>query len=213
MPSSRTAIALGFAGGFVVMVLEMVGMRLLARDFGSSFYVWTSQIGMVLVALSAGYVLGGLVADRWRRPRWLGLLLLIAALFTALIPQFAGGITGYLVNRHPSDQEIPLFWQKLDPAVGAALVFLPPCLILAMLPPCLIRWAATKVEHVGRISGLIYGAGSIGSIAGVFASGYLLIDLMALPTIFRSSALLIAGMALVCWIWKPVSDTDLSTHG
>ena len=34
------------------MVLEIVGVRFLAKDFGGGFYVWTSQIGMVLVALA-----------------------------------------------------------------------------------------------------------------------------------------------------------------
>lgn len=197
------AMILAFAGGFVVMVLEMVGMRLLARDFGSSFYVWTSQIGIVLVALTLGYLLGGLVADRTHRPRWLGLGLVLAAVFTGAIPRFSSSVTHYLVSRHASDQEIPLLWQKLDPALGAILVFLPPCLILAMLPPCLIRWAASRVEHVGRISGFIYGAGSMGSIAGVFVSGYILIDVLSLPTIFRGSALLMVGMAAVCLGWNP----------
>ena len=53
-----------FLGGFAVMVLEIVGARLLAKDFGSSFYVWTSQIGVILVALSMGYFFGGILADK-----------------------------------------------------------------------------------------------------------------------------------------------------
>src|SRR5215203_5102753 len=48
-----------FLGGFAVMVLEIIGARFLARDFGGSFYVWISQIGVILVALALGYVAGG----------------------------------------------------------------------------------------------------------------------------------------------------------
>jgi hypothetical protein len=48
------AAALVFEGGFAIMVLEVVGARYLARDFGSSFYVWVSQIGVILTALTAG---------------------------------------------------------------------------------------------------------------------------------------------------------------
>ena len=55
-------IALVFFGGFVVMVLEMIGVLYLAKDFGSSFYVWTSQIGVILMALSLGYAIGGALA-------------------------------------------------------------------------------------------------------------------------------------------------------
>ena len=57
------ATVLVFLGGFVIMVLEIVGARYLAKDFGSSFYVWTSQIGVILIALAAGYYVGGAMAD------------------------------------------------------------------------------------------------------------------------------------------------------
>jgi hypothetical protein len=52
---NAAAATLAFIGGFVIMVLEIVGARFLARDFGSSFYVWVSQIGVVLIALALGY--------------------------------------------------------------------------------------------------------------------------------------------------------------
>ncbi len=195
----RASAALAFLSGFAVMVLEIVGTRLLARDFGSSFYVWTSQIGVVLVALSLGYVAGGVWADRFQHGRFLSWFLAPAAAFTALIPEFAGGVMARIVGRHPVEFEIPLLWQKLDPAIGAALVFLPPCFVLAMLPPYLIRLSARSVGHVGRVSGMVYGAGSIGSIAGVFTSGYLLIDLFRLTHIFHGTGVLIAFLAIACW--------------
>ena len=64
---SAAAAALVFVGGFIIMVLEIIGARFLARDFGGYFYVWVSQIGVVLVALALGYYLGGALADRWHR--------------------------------------------------------------------------------------------------------------------------------------------------
>ena len=57
------------------MVLEIVGARYLAKDFGGSFYVWTSQIGVVLIALALGYALGGVLADRWQRAAPLAFLM------------------------------------------------------------------------------------------------------------------------------------------
>ncbi len=173
-------------------------MRLLARDFGSSFYVWTSQIGIVLVALTAGYIAGGHWADRFPGPRLPAVLLLPAGVFTILIPSFAGPVMNAIVSRHSPDAEIPMFWQKLDPALGAALIFLPPCFVLATLPPYLIRLGARTVTEVGRISGAIYGAGSAGSIAGVFVSGYFLIDWFTLPQVFRATGVLVLGLAALC---------------
>jgi len=193
--SRSIAILAAFWGGFAVMVLEIAGMRLLARDFGSSFYVWTSQIGVVLVALTLGYLAGGVLADRFPTPKPLVCLLPAAGLFTVLIPRVAAPVLAAIVNRHPADIEIPRIWQKLDPAVGAAIIFLPPCLVLAMIPPFLIRLGTRAVGEVGRLSGLIYGAGSAGSIAGVFISGYWLIDWMSIPQIFRATGILIIALA------------------
>ena len=67
------AAALVFAGGFIIMVLEIVGARFLPIYFGSSFHVWVSQIGVVLIALALGYYLGGALADRWQRLWFLGM--------------------------------------------------------------------------------------------------------------------------------------------
>jgi hypothetical protein len=78
------AIVFVFLGGFAVMVLEIVGARFLARDFGNSFYVWVSQIGVILGALAAGYYLGGALADRLKRASKLAWLLVPAGIFTDL---------------------------------------------------------------------------------------------------------------------------------
>jgi len=78
-----------FTGGFVVMVLEIIGARFLAKDFGSYFSVWVSQIGVVLIALMLGYYLGGALADRWRRLGALATLLIPAGLMLLLIPNYA----------------------------------------------------------------------------------------------------------------------------
>ena len=42
---AAAATVLVFLGGFAIMVLEIIGARYLAKDFGGSFYVWVSQIG------------------------------------------------------------------------------------------------------------------------------------------------------------------------
>jgi MFS family permease len=190
--------ALVFLGGYAVMVLEIVGARFLARDFGGSFYVWVSQIGVILTALALGYFIGGALADRWQRLAWLAWLLVPAGAFTFLIPSFAKLVLDAIVLRHPPHQAIPLFWQKVDPAIGSALIFLLPCSALAVLSPYLIRLAALRLTHVGRIAGLIHAASTVGGIGGVFLSGYWLIEHFSVSTIFRAMGGLTAGLGLAC---------------
>jgi len=193
-----------FLGGFAVMVLEIIGARYLAKDFGGSFYVWISQIGVILVALALGYAIGGALADRFQRAAFLSLPLCIAGVATFFIPGFTPPLVNAIVMRHPLERGIPPLWQKLDPVLGSTLVFFLPCFVLAILPPYMIRLATRQLEHVGAISGLIYAASTVGSIAGVFVSGYVLIDYMAVPDIFRATGvltLLLAGVSLVMDRW------------
>lgn len=194
------ATSLVFLGGFALMVLEIIGARYLGKDFGGSFYVWISQIGVIMVALAAGYYVGGALADRYQRASFLSWLLFPAGLFTSFIPSFAERILDAIIMRHPLDQPIPLLWQKLDPALGSALIFLLPCFVLATLSPYMIRLAAQRLTQVGRISGMVYAASTTGSIGGVFLSGYVLIDHLSLSRIFQATGALMMGLGLLCLI-------------
>jgi MFS family permease len=195
---NAAAAALVFLGGFIIMVLEIIGARFLAKDFGSSFYVWVSQIGVVLVALALGYYLGGALADRWQRLCLLVTLLSPAGVAVCLIPNYAGWLIDKIILRHAANTEIPLMWQKLDPALGSAAIFLLPCLVLAMLSPYMIRLATRSLAQVGRSSGFIIAASTVGSIAGVFVSGYFLIDAFRISTIFRVMGGLTVLLGFLC---------------
>ena len=194
-----------FLGGFAVMVLEIIGARYLAKDFGGSFYVWISQIGVILVALAVGYAVGGALGDRFRRARFLAWPLAVAGLFILFIPNFTPKLLEAIVMRHPTGQPIPAIWVKLDPALGSALVFFLPCFVLAVISPYTIRIASKKLESVGTVSGLVYSASTVGSIAGVFISGYFFIDYLNLDTIFRATG----GLTMFLAVLSVVIDSRL----
>src|SRR5690349_9277544 len=61
-----------FVCGAVVMIYEIIGSRILAPYIGTSTYVWTSLIGVILGSLSLGYWVGGKLADRRPDIRILG---------------------------------------------------------------------------------------------------------------------------------------------
>src|ERR671917_168461 len=69
---------------------EIAAVRLLAPYFGASTVVWANTIGVVLVALSIGYWLGGRLAHRHPPKRGLCLLALAAAALLAVVPFVAG---------------------------------------------------------------------------------------------------------------------------
>src|SRR5262245_16804073 len=193
------AATLVFVGGFIIMVLEIIGARYLAKDFGSSFYVWVSQIGVVLIALALGYYLGGALADRWQKLSYLAFLLVPAGVMLILIPNCADRIIEAIISRHPTEEAIPPIWQKLDPVLGSALIFLLPCVALATLSPYMIRLSTQSLAQIGRSSGAIIAMSTIGSIAGVFVAGFVLIDEVKVSNVFRimGAATIFLGLACV----------------
>jgi predicted MFS family arabinose efflux permease len=196
---NAAAASLVFIGGFIIMVVEIIGARFLAKDFGSSFHVWVSQIGVVLIALAAGYYGGGALADRWQRLSLLAILLLPTGILLFLIPSLGAQLIDAIIARHPMDRPIPAIWQKLDPVLGSALIFLLPCVVLATLSPYMIRLATQSLEQVGRASGFIIAASTVGSIAGVFVSGFVLIEYMKLSEIFRVMGAMTVLLGVACF--------------
>jgi MFS family permease len=193
-----------FLGGFAVMVLEIIGARYLLKDFGGSYYVWISQIGVILIALALGYAIGGALADRFQRAAFLAIPMAVAGLFIFFIPQFTPPLLEAIVMRHPIGQDIPALWIKLDPVLGSAVVFFLPCFVLAVISPYMVRLTARRLDRVGTISGLIYAASTVGSIGGVFVSGYIFIDYLTVTTIFRATGLVtlfLAALSLAMDKW------------
>ena len=115
-----------------------------------------------------------------------------------LHPVGAGWLLEAIISRHPAEQPIPPLWQKLDPVLGSALIFLMPCIVLATLSPYMIRLATRSLAQVGRSSGFIIAACTVGSIAGVFVAGFVLIDHMKLSSIFRAMGGLTLLLGLLC---------------
>jgi MFS family permease len=179
--------------------------------------VWVSQIGVVLIALALGYYLGGALADRWQRLSFLAALLVPAGILQCLIPNCAAWLIDAIILRHPADQPIPLLWQKLDPVMGSALIFLAPCAVLATLPPFMIRLATQSLAQVGRSSGFIIAASTIGSIAGVFVSGFVLIDHVKVSNIFRVMGGMTVALGVACVVvdrgQKQTTQSRMDTNG
>src|SRR6188508_2427574 len=78
-----------FVTGAIVMSFEMLGSRYLNPYFGSGIYTWAALISTVLAALTAGYFLGGFMADRTASVSVLGVTVLIASAYLLALPSFA----------------------------------------------------------------------------------------------------------------------------
>jgi len=138
-----------FVGGMVSMLLEMSASRLLAPYFGTSLFIWANLIGLVLIYLSAGYFIGGRLADRYPSLRLLSILTAIAALATGLIPFISEPILDWSVSGM-TEVNASVFYSSL---VAVILLFGVPITLLGMVSPFAVRLSARSVGSTGRSAG------------------------------------------------------------
>lgn len=182
-----------FLTGAAVMGIEMAASRLIAPYFGTSLMVWANIIGIILLAMSAGYFVGGRLADKRPEPRSLFTLSLVAGLLLTMIPFFSQWLFHFLTG---GILATPVRTVLLAFA-GTLLVFSPPIFLLAMVSPYAIRLSAPSSADAGKIAGRLYAFSTLGSLVGTFAPSFWLIPTIGTRATLFLSAFII--MALPAW--------------
>jgi predicted membrane-bound spermidine synthase len=180
-----------FVTGAVVMSFEMLGSRYLNPYFGSGIYTWAALISTVLLALAAGYFIGGAVADKTASLAVLAFTVTLAAAYLLLLPSFSRHVLDYVtavVDDIRAGSLIAAF----------ALIFVP-VVFLGMYSPFAIRLLLPSAQRSGRVSGAVYGVSTAGSIIGTLATTFLLIPAIGTRAITLTLGLIsmAAGIALL----------------
>ncbi|EKV32949.1 hypothetical protein C882_0032 [Caenispirillum salinarum AK4] len=186
MTASRTVIrALLFVTGAVTIALELIASRILTPYVGGSLYVWTAILSITLLALAAGYHLGG----RWSRlaardrlfvrfPAGTAVILCLTAfLFPIFLPSIAyrDALTGAFI--------------------GATLLLAPTLVLLSAMGPLAV--ALTASEHGDRGAGAVFAISTVGSVAGALAGAFLLLPFMAPAATLVVLAAVLASASVV----------------
>ncbi len=164
-------LVLVFVSGMVSLGLEMSASRLLAPFFGTSLFVWANLIGLVLIYLSAGYFIGGRLADRHPRPYVLCGVTAIAAIATGLIPFISHPVLEWSVQGITT-ANASIFYSSL---LAVILLFSVPMTLLGVVSPFAIRLSVEHLGSTGRSAGGLYALSTIGSIVGTFLTVLVLI--------------------------------------
>ncbi|MEO1493697.1 MAG: fused MFS/spermidine synthase [Pseudomonadota bacterium] len=151
------------------MALEIVAGRALAPYVGMSLYSWTIIIAVVLAGLSLGHWIGGIIADRSKRPSRMVALSLSGAGATSLFS------LALLQNSEP-------FLAGIDPishvAALAVVAFFLPSMLAGVVSPILTRLAQEESDRArhGRVLGAMFALGAFGAILGTLIAGLVLIS-------------------------------------
>lgn len=176
--------ASAFVAGFVVMVLEMLGGRIIAPWFGGDIYVWGSIITVFMLALSLGYLIGGRWslhnASLWRY----GLLFLGAGVFILPVVFITQPIMAAIFDR--------IVDARYGSLVASLLLFLLPSIVMGMVSPYSVRLLTQSTQSSGASAGLLYFVSTLGSALGTLATSFYLVAL------WEINQILLAAIVIFC---------------
>jgi len=183
--------AVAFVTGAIVMSFEMLGSRYLNPYFGSGIYTWAALISTVLIALTAGYFLGGTLADRTASLAVLALTVIVGSLYVLALPSFAQAILEFVLAGVDDIRAGSLI-------AALALMFFP-VTFLGMYSPFAIRLLLRSAQYSGRVSGAVYGISTAGAIVGTLGTTFFLIPTIGSRaiTLTLGALGLAAGLALL----------------
>ena len=184
---SWVAAAVTFLCSGAVLVLEIVGLRLIAPYVGVTLQTSTAIIGFALAAIAIGAWTGGATADR-TDPRRLIAPLMVAggALVVAVLPLVR--FTGSLLTGADAGGVLLL----------AAVAVVVPAALLSAVPPMVVKLQLASLAETGAVVGRLSGIGTLGGIAATFVTGFLLIAILPSSVILVGTGGLtvVAGIAV-----------------
>lgn len=177
-------LAFGFLLGVAMMGFQMAASRFLTPYFGSGIQVWASLISTTMLALMAGYYIGGTLADRRPNSAVLGAALVVAGGFLALAPFLKDPV---------------LNWASVafdDIVVGALIscvaIMVAPLTLMSFFSPYAVRLLLADAQHGGRVAGLVYSITTVGNIVGTLGTSFVLMPIMGSKMITFTFAALVA---------------------
>jgi MFS family permease len=166
-PRSFLIFTIAAWSGYFVMALELLAGRMTAPYFGTGIYVWGAVITVFMLALAAGYLLGGMLSTRNPRVSRLGGLLTIAALSALPVALLSEPCFEWIFD-HVHDP-------RYGSLLGATLLFFIPTGISGAISPYAVRLLVTQAQRSGFSAGRLYFVSTFGSAAGTIMTSFYLV--------------------------------------
>lgn len=194
-------VLFGLSGG-AALIYEVIWTRALSLVFGSSVYAVSTMLTAFMSGLTLGSFLGGRFADRIEdRLRvfasieiGIGVFGLISVLAIDKIQYlyfWMYGMSGGSFN-------VFIFFQFLM----SLLIMLIPTSLMGATFPIAGKLYTKKIDVVGRSMGELYSVNTLGSIAGSFGAGFILIPFIGVKEATMVAALINLLNGCVLFLWE-----------
>jgi hypothetical protein len=172
-----------FICGAVVMSFEILGSRVLAPNFGSSVFVWGSLISVFLTGLSAGYYLGGRMADRNPSSKKLAIMIIAPGVLFLTFPLYSGPVTDWIFI-----QDLGV---RISPLIASIVLFLLPSVFLGIVSPYTAKLMICSLHTSGKTIGTLYALSTFGSIIGTLVTSFYLITIAGVNALIMGQGALL----------------------
>jgi hypothetical protein len=183
-----------FICGAVVMSFEILGSRVLAPNFGSSVFVWGSLISVFLAGLSAGYYLGGRLADVNPSSRKLGLIVAAPGLLLLAFPLYGPTISDWVFAKD--------LGVRASPLLASAVLFLIPSVFLGVVSPYTAKLMICSLHTSGKTIGTLYALSTFGSIVGTLVTSFYLVTVAGVNALIMGQGALLVALAVPLYFMK-----------
>lgn len=180
--------AIVFICGAVVMSFEILGSRVLAPNFGNSVFVWGSLISVFLGGLSAGYYLGGKIADVNPSAKKLGLIIIAPAVLLVTFPLYGAPVSDWVFMK-----DLGL---RLSPLLASMLLFFIPSVFLGAVSPYTVKLLICSLHTSGRTVGTLYALSTLGSIVGTLLTSFYLITIAGVKFLIMAQGVLLIFISI-----------------
>ncbi len=155
--------------GILSMGFQLLASRLLNPHFGSSIIVWAWLISTFLAAFSVGSIIGGGVSNLATKARYQAqtIAALVAVLSLAVTVVFGRGLLDWI--------EVTFLDMPIALLISCGLLFFLPVTALSSFGPQCVQFLAARGTASGKASGIVYGVSTLGNIAGVMLTAFVLI--------------------------------------
>ncbi|MCP4155589.1 MAG: hypothetical protein GY757_48140 [bacterium] len=196
----RWVMGVYFVCGFTALAYEVIWNRILTLHMGSSVYAYSIMLAVYLMGVTLGAAIMSFYVKKIKKPvRVFAIIQLVLALDLILIIKQFGNLSLTIETMGGLMVEQGYFAYLISLTLSTLQLLILPTVLFGACFPLAVRLFVTNKEDLGKETGLLYAANTVGTIFGAFVAGFLLLPFIGaqIGLLSIASLNLLVGIYLV----------------